>query len=470
MKNLLAFWQTQSPRARLMIAAGAAVIVVGTIALAWWAAAPSYAVLFKDVNPDDAAAIATDLEAWHVPYRVDVDGQTLLVPAGVVAETRMRLASEGLPSHGTVGFELFNQTDYGMTDFTQQVDYQRALQGELERTVMSLAEVKSARVHITLKQKGLFLQSEDHPKASVTLSLKPGRSVDAAEIGGIQRLIAAAVDGLDAKDVVVLDDSGAPLSSPDLMGSSAGDVDARLGEKQRVEDALHDKIERLLKSVFGPQRFAVSINVALNFDKIKDVDQEVIPQGTDGNGLVTMRRETRSAPTAAAVAGAAPSNHDGTTATDVEYAHSTSVKETEYAAGRVEHVSVGVLVPDTMSPSQVQQLHNLVAAAMGYDATRGDRIDVSPWDFAQSPTDAHAPTQPVDHDGATPTYAAARGTSRVFSSWTVGVALAALLLASILFFVRARKPALRRLDGTERQAVLNEVRTWLTRPEAAPRD
>lgn len=469
MKNLLSIWQTLSLRSRIVAAAMTTGIVVGTATLAWWATTPTYAVLFNNVSADDSTAIAADLGRWHVPYRLDANGQTLMVPESAIASTRMRLAAQGLPNHGTVGFELFNQTDYGMTDFTQQVDYQRALQGELARTIMSLSEVRYARVHLTLKQKGVFLQSEDHPKASITIALKPGRTLNAAEINGIQRLTAAAVDGLQAKDVVILDDTGAPLSSPDPSGTTVSDVDARLKEKRQLETALQDKIEHLLKSVFGLQRFAVSVDVTLNFDKIKDVDQQVLPQGADGNGLVTMKKETRTVAPAASGTGA---SHDNNVTSEVEYAHSTSVKEINYATGRVEHVSVGILVPDSMSTAQLRNLHDVVAAAMGYDAKRGDQIELSSWHFASvveaRPATPHAAT--VQASASAPKQAV------ISYRWLrspFGIALLIALIALVIGALMAgvlRSGTRRRLTTKERQVLLNELRTWLAQPEGTGRE
>lgn len=468
MKSLLSIWHTLSTRSQIAIATTTAAILIGTVALAWWVTTPTYAVLFNNVSADDSTAIAVDLGRWHVPYRLGENGQTLLVPVSRVANTRMRLAAQGLPNHGTVGFELFNQTDYGMTDFTQQVDYQRALQGELERTIMSLSEVRYARVHLTLKQKGVFLQSEDHPKASITLALKPGRTLNAAEISGIQRLTAAAVDGLQAKDVVILDDTGAPLSSPDPSGTSIGDVDARLNEKHQLETALQDKIERLLKGAFGLTRFAVSVDVTLNFDKIKDVDQQVLPQGADGNGLVTMKKETRTVAPTESGAG-----HGNNVTSEVEYAHSTSVKEINYATGRIQHISVGVLVPDTMNATQVRNLHDVVAAAMGYDAKRGDNIELSSWHFAPL-AESHpaAPDRSIVHAAASaPEKHAATDFHGLPSPFVIAllVATALLVIVAVLASV-IRRRTLRRLSTKERYVLLNELRDWLAQPEGAGRE
>lgn len=471
MNNWLSYWRQLSSRSRLAVVLGTSIIVLAAATSAWWITAPEYQMLFKNLSSTDSEQVLTDLDRWHIPYKLSGDGQTLTVPADTLARARMRLATDGLPSHQTVGFELFNQTDYGMTDFTQRVDYQRALQGELERTIMSLAEVKSARVHLTLKQKGLFLQSQDKPKGSVTLTLKSGHNLESSEISGIQRLIASAVDGLSAKDVVVLSDTGASLSGTGAMGGDITGVAERYSEEQQLETVLRSKIQALLTDAFGSRHFAVSVDVHLNFDQIKDVDQQVIPQGSDGNGVVTMKKETRSglpsATTTSTSDGSRPGNN---VASEIEYAHSISTKEVQYAPGRIKRISVGVLVPDTLTTDQIKRLRNVVAAAMGFDAARGDNIQLAAWHFNSKTAGTLPKASPVRSPADSQSVSIPASDTRQFPDIfkpvdLVGLGAALLLLLLVIYRVTAKRNApAARLSAPQREAILNDLRSWLAEP------
>jgi len=190
------FFASMSDRARLAFAAGVLLIAIVVGVAVWWIMHPPYGVLFRDLREADAAEITATLGQMQVPYRLTDEGKAILVPSEQVYETRMKLVSQGVPKGGSVGFELFKDSDYGVTEFAQKVNFQRALQGELERTIASLEEVASARVHMTIRRTDLFEPDQDPSKASVTLSLRPDKHLDAREVAGIQRLIASAVDGL----------------------------------------------------------------------------------------------------------------------------------------------------------------------------------------------------------------------------------------------------------------------------------
>src|ERR1700744_6358681 len=206
------FFSSMTLRARVAFGIGLLLIAVFVAASAWWVMHPPYGVLFRDLRDSDAAEISSTLGQMQVPYRLADEGKTILVPAESVYETRMKLISQGVPKGGSVGFELFKDSDYGVTEFAQKVNFQRALQGELERTIASLDEVSSARVHLTIHHAELFQSDPTPSKASVTLTLRPQKHLDAREVAGVQRLIASAVDGLAPATVVGLDGKGMVLA------------------------------------------------------------------------------------------------------------------------------------------------------------------------------------------------------------------------------------------------------------------
>src|SRR5207253_2815917 len=194
-----------------------------------WTQESEMQVLFSHLSPEDAGTIVTKLKEQKIPYRVDGDGGTILVPTDRVHELRMQLASQSLPQGGGVGFEIFDRATIGMTDFVQRLNYRRALQGELGRTIAQLAEVERARVHLVVPERSLFADQRERPRASVVLTLRAGKTLAAGQIQGIAHLVASSVEGLQPQEVTVVDSHGLILSPPtgDLavqQGGSYGDT------------------------------------------------------------------------------------------------------------------------------------------------------------------------------------------------------------------------------------------------------
>src|SRR3990167_1377624 len=188
MTELKGLWTQATPAARGSLIVGALLIVVLTVVLGRWALTTDYQALFTDLSEQDASTMVAELDRMKVPYRLEGGGTRIVVPEGMVHKTRLQLVGKNLPLHGAVGFEIFNNTDFGMTEFTQKVNYQRALQGELTRTIMALDEVQAARVHLALPESTLFKRDQNRPKASITLAVKPGRAIGREQVAGIQRL------------------------------------------------------------------------------------------------------------------------------------------------------------------------------------------------------------------------------------------------------------------------------------------
>src|SRR6266496_2635524 len=207
-ENLRSFWTDLDRRGRAAILAGAVLVIVIAAVFAVWALQRDYQVLFKDLAQRDAAAVVAELKRLKVPYRIDADGSTLRVPADTVHETRLALMGRGVPLSGGVGFELFDNHDLSTTEYTQRINYQRALQGELARTIMSIEGVKLVRVHLVLPESSIFKRDKSRPKASVSVVLAPGGSLTESQILGVQRLVAASTPGLEAGIVNIVDQRG----------------------------------------------------------------------------------------------------------------------------------------------------------------------------------------------------------------------------------------------------------------------
>src|SRR6185295_1164801 len=211
--QLAAFFLSLPPARRAAIGTVGVVSLAGVLGLAWWVQRPLMRPLFTNLSQEDAGAIVTSLRAEKVPFELDDGGRAVLVPAERLYELRLSLAGRGLPAGGGVGFEIFDKQTLGQTDFLQRLNYQRALQGELGRTIGQLGGVESARVHLALPERSLFVAQDRRPSASVVVKLAQGRSLSRAQIDGIVHLVAASVEGMAAESVTVVDEGGRILTS-----------------------------------------------------------------------------------------------------------------------------------------------------------------------------------------------------------------------------------------------------------------
>ena len=446
--NPFKFYNALERGARIGFAVGALAIVLLTAGMLWWLLSPREQLLFGGLKETDAAEIAKALDEWKVPHSFTDGGSGITVPEAQLYETRMRLVSAGIPRGGHVGFELFDDSDFGVTEFAQRVNYQRALQGEIERTISALPAVASARVHLTIRRPGLFVGDQESSKASVTLSLRPGESLAADQVRGVRSLVASAVEGLDINRVSVIDSNGALLAAGAAGGSQS--FVAHDDEESQVEARIQTRIADLLRKVLRDDQFQVSVDVALDFDAVKRVNERPL-----SDGAVMVRRRVNAKPTGD---DSARQNDE-----DVEYQHGTVREEIARAPGRIERLSVAVVLPTTLSDADVTRIQSLVAAAAGIDAMRGDRLEVT--QIGRSP-DAVAATQ--NDAGALPG-GASGSTAPVRigdadAAWPVWTKIAlfvviGLLLGLTVAFAFQKKPA--KLSPAEREAVLGKMRAWL---------
>ncbi|MFC5743556.1 flagellar basal-body MS-ring/collar protein FliF [Dyella tabacisoli] len=470
------FFSSMSQRARMAFAGGVLLIACATAAFAWWAMHPPYGVLFRDLRESDAAEITASLTQMQIPYRLEEGGKAIMVPDAQVYETRMKLVSQGVPKGGSVGFELFKDSDYGVTEFAQKVNFQRALQGELERTIASMDEVASSRVHLTIRRTDLFAREQEASKASVTLSLRPQKHVGAREVVGIQRLVASAVDGLVSDSVVVLDDKGMVLSNHTTDGQSGIAMGDRLDEQGKLETQMRARVGELLHRVLMTDDFTVSVDVRLNYDHVKQVREQLIAQGKDGNGLLV--REKIGATGRVADESDPEHSKPGATSNDreVEYAHGREQEEVVQAPGRIERVSVGIVIPATLPQSELGKLSQVISAGLGLDASRGDKVDIAaiappePVKPLHAVTTAASAEAPAAHlpastnDPVTDAESDTTSLSRNFAPWMYPL-LAVLALTLVIALLRGTRSSARRLSAQEREQELLRLRQWIEAAE-----
>lgn len=392
--------------------------VVGLVAgSAYWLDSSSYRVLYADMDPETASQLVTELRNRDVPFRLDEGGRTVRVPAKQIDELRLDLAGQGLPATGRIGFEIFDRTAFGVTDFLEHVNYRRALEGEIARTIATLSEVSSARVHIALAKPSLFASQTEPAKASVVLKLKGNSGLSKAAVTGITNLVAASVEGLHPEAVVLLDSFGNPLAQPPGDDQPMGS--AQLEHQRRLESDLAARVVSLLEPVVGMNRVRVDVSARLitateeqteefydpeTVVRSRQVSTEVgsprLPVGgvagtransppevtDDGEGVAVQPADP--APSSAAPV-TPPSRGTETT----NYEVSKVVRHTVRPRGEIDRLSVAVIVDDAVAietadtgqvtrsttprtPEELQKIEGLVAAAVGLDPARGDSLTV----------------------------------------------------------------------------------------------
>ncbi len=400
------FWQRQKTNQRITLIAVVAALVVLISVLISWASQPSFSVAFSGLTDQDAAEIVDSLKSSNIPYRLRGTG-TILVPADQVYEVRLSMAGAGLPKGSSTGFELFTGSTIGMTEFTQRVNYQQAMEGELERTIGSLEQVAAVRVHIVTPEKSLLASEQTPTTASITIEVRPGKQLDAATVRSITYLVANAVEGLRPENVVVVDTNGIMLASGtgnDGLSGSIAQLDSRRAAELAVASDLQKKVKSLLDTALGPNRSVVQVNVALDWR-----DQEISRQSFDPTPIAVLSEQTSSESyvltdgTTAGIPGAttnlpetAGDTTEGENANPTLYTRTEATTNYEVATtqshetippGQVQMVALSVLVDGITDQEQLAKLETAISAAVGINIERGDQLSVQTLAFDKTYAD-----------------------------------------------------------------------------------
>ncbi len=416
-----------SLKQKITIFVTALAIVGGLISLQKWNKERDFRPLFTNLAPEDAGQVVTRIRESGVEFRLAGNGATILVPSDKVAELRLQLASAGLPKSGRLGFEIFDKANFGATDFTEQVNYHRALEGELERSVMSLAEVEQARVHITFPKDSIYAESKQPAKASVMVKLRPGAKLSPQNVTAVTHLTASAVEGLLPEAVSVLDMQGNLLNRPRKPGLDGSDAsEAALEYRQKLERDLLLKINGTLDPLLGAEKFRAAVSVDCDFTSGEQSEEVFDPTKSV---MVTSQRTEDGAtvPSASGVPGTAsslprPTSRPGTGGSansrrteNIAYQSSRVVKHTKMPQGAVKRVSVSVLLDHTLrwdkgkriveppAAEKLKVVKDLVAGVAGTVTERGDQVIVESFPFEA--TLLAEPPAPVAPSPAAPTQA-----------------------------------------------------------------
>lgn len=404
LKKLLQPFMALPPNKRWLVGGVVGVSIVAFSLLIMIANRTDYRPLFTNLTAEDAGDIVTKLKEQKVPYRIAADGKAILVPAEKVYDLRLSLASDGLPQGGGVGFEIFDRKNFGMTEFVQKLNYQRALQGELSRTISQIAGVEQARVHLVIPEKSLFKDSEKPPTASVVLKVRGNRTLRDSEVQGIMHLVASAVEGLDTDHVTVLDSSGRLLSR-NTPGDATSKMTATMQEVERnYERSTEERLQSLLDRAVGTGRSVARVSAVFDFRQVEKFEEKYDPDtvvrseqrteeklGSSGTaaGVPGVQTNLGKAPAGAGTNGGG-SKSDET----LNYEVSRSTSRTIEPVGTLSKVSVAIMVDGKydaplgkdgkpgkpkytpLAADELQKIDSLVKSAVGYNAQRGDQVTV----------------------------------------------------------------------------------------------
>jgi flagellar M-ring protein FliF len=389
----------------------AAVAVLGIIGVVYYTGQVDYRVLFSNLTSEDASSIVSKLQEKKIPYQISASGNTISVPADQVAETRLELAASGLPQGGGVGFEIFDKKMMGATEFEQQLNYRRALQGELSRTINSLDEIASSRVHIVIPKDSLFIEQQKKPTASVTIKLKGGRTLQQSQIEGIAHLVASSVEGLNAEDVMVVDSQGNILSK-NKSGSRLTNLSNSQVEYQRnVEKDLAAQIKSMLENVVGPGKAVVRVAADIDFRVMEKTEETFDPESS------VVRSSQKQAEKQMGTGAAAGTPQQEKTDELINYEINKVTSKTVMPVGEVKKLSIAVMVDGTYTKDakgnetfqprdkkELDTLEDVVRKSAGFNATRGDQVVVTSMPFQRDTEAGFAGTWQEKVASATATF------------------------------------------------------------------
>lgn len=410
MDQIYRLFASLSVRQRITIAVTALVVIAGIVFLSKWRTESDFRPIYTALSPEDAGAVVQKLKESGTEFRLSENGTSVLVPSGRVAELRLEMASAGLPKTGRIGFELFDKNNLGVTEFAEHVNYARALEGELERSITSLNEIEQARVHLTFPKDSVFLESKAAGKASVVLRLRPGAKLSGQNVNAIVNLVASAVEGLAPEAVTLVDSRGSLLNRARRPsdGDSAQPSEATIDYRQKLENDLLGKINATLDPLLGSDKFRAGVSVDCDFSSGEQSEETLDPnksvmqtsQKTEENtGSATVAGTPGTASNLPRPPARAASGGNGISrkTENISYQTSRLVRHTRLPQGAVKHMSISILLDHELkwegtgakqkriltppSAERMKTIRELVAGISGLNTERGDQLVVEALPF-----------------------------------------------------------------------------------------
>ncbi|MWP61885.1 flagellar basal-body MS-ring/collar protein FliF [Gilliamella sp. Pas-s25] len=429
----------QNTKMALLIAGVITIAMISFIYL--WAKDESYSVLFSNLNDKDGGEIISQLDKMNIPYQFSSSGSTILIPQDKVYDTRLRIAQQGLPKGGSVGFELLDKESFGMSQFNEQINYQRALEGELSRTISIISSINDARVHLAMPKPSLFVRERKSPSASVALTLLPGRSLSQGQIDAIIHLISSSVPELHADKVTIIDQHGHLLTGDGYRDRNTNV--AQLEFSERIENSVRERVEKIIIPILGKQNVKVQVNADVDFSRQESTSETYDPNSDIANQTIRSKQQVENRQSAnsygiGGVPGALSNQPAPTSSAPIDEQDESAGKNDKQASynlqsnntvnfevnrqvirsqipeGRIKRLSVAVLVnykfvaiesdntksedDDNQSPAiteqwvkldndELQNIEALARQAMGFSDLRGDTLTVANLKFTDQVLD-----------------------------------------------------------------------------------
>lgn len=415
---------------KLMLVAGIAAVVAVMVVFWLWSQQPDYRVLYSNYSDKDGGAIVAELEKMNVPYKFSDSGMAILVPAGQVHQARLKLAADGLPKGGNAGFELLENQKFGVSQFVEQVNFQRALEGELERSVQSISAVEGAKIHLAIPKSTVFVRDQLKPTASVLLNLRAGRSLDQQQVGAIVHLVASSVPNLPASNVTVVDQNGTLLSDTSKKAGT-NQLDAtQIKYIEDMQESITKRVESIIAPIVGEKNVRAESSVEIDFASMEQAAETYKPnqkpEDTAIRSLQNSESQTTNGGAAAGIPGALSNQPPGTATapivTDATAASGTAtaaanpinsqkntttnfevdktIRYTQQPMGGVKRINVAVVVNNMqvvdakgkvtyrpLTAAEKTQINDLAMQAMGFNKERGDSLTVVNSSFAENPVE-----------------------------------------------------------------------------------
>nr|WP_230404337.1 MULTISPECIES: flagellar basal-body MS-ring/collar protein FliF [Undibacterium] len=483
----MVFGIPQTPGVRtIMLSVGAAIAIAIMAGIWMWSQAPDYRVLFSNFNDRDGGAIVASLQQQNIPYKYSDGGSAILVPANQVHDARLKLASQGLPKGGNVGFELMENQKLGISQFLEQVNFQRALEGELARSIQAVSAVQTARVHLAIPKASVFVREQQKPTASVLLNLYPSRVLDQQQVSAIIHLVASSIPELSAKNVTIVDQNGNLLSDPSKQNANPNLDPTQLKYVQEYQMGVVKKIESIISPIVGAQNVRAEASADIDFSRTEQAAEIYRPNTPPEASSIRSQQTSESygkSNTASGVPGAlsnqppapatAPITTPATAANGaaasaasapaltqkdatINYEVDKTIKYTQQGMGGLKRLSVAVVVnyksetdkngkvtTRPLTDVEKNQITDLAREAMGFSKERGDTLNVVNTPFA-------APEKVVSEDIPLWKQADVIQTAKEFGKYLIGI------LAMFYIFKNYLKPTLNKITGKDQEKTEEE--------------
>jgi flagellar M-ring protein FliF len=469
----------QAPGVRtILLSVGAAITIAVMVGVWMWSQAPDYRVLFSNFNDKDGGAIVASLQQLNIPYKYSEGGSAILVPASQVHDARLKLASQGLPKGGNVGFELMENQKLGISQFLEQVNFQRALEGELARSIQAVSAVQTARVHLAIPKASVFVREQQKPTASVLLNLYPSRVLDQQQVSAILHLVASSIPELQAKNVTIVDQNGNLLSDPSKQVANNNLDPSQLKYVQEFQQSVVKKIESIISPIVGAQNVRAEATADIDFSRSEQAAETYRPNSPPEASSIRSQQTSETygkpagasgvpgalsnqppVPATAPITGGAALAANAATANGLTQKDSTlnfevdkTIRYTQQAMGGLKRLSVAVVVnykteldksgksiTRALTEIEKTQITDLAREAMGFNKERGDTLNVVNSPFA-------APEKIVAEDIPLWKQADVIQTGKELGKYVLGG-----LLLLYLFFAYL-KPTLNKLTGNDAES------------------